>query len=116
MSATVRPRRTPFTTRRLLLAVAVVAGLLGAYVMEQRHRRYREMADLCGALENHLREIVKGGPDAAREAWNCRGGPVVPRSVADYAMMVDDLARKRNRYERAAWTPWRFVDPDPAAE
>lgn len=107
-SATVRPRRTPFTTRRLLLAVAVVAALLGAYDMVKRHQKYRDLADHFRYMENQSRAIVRGDPEVIEQAsWSQSTDPAWNAKIAEYS------ARMRERFEHAALRPWRIVKPDP---
>ena len=96
--------RLRFTVRRLMVAVAIVGILLGAWIGLERRRVW-----LQGLLERHqdraqLCELYKfiGKLDRKPAAWIAR----------HQARFEHHLAMMR-KYERAARHPWLPLAPDP---
>lgn len=83
-----RPR---FTVRRLMIAVAVVAGIAG---MAKRSRDFRRTAEQYGA-------VYCPSPNST---------PEQVRSLARFNEFQEQMSRK---YRFAAWTPFLPVLPDP---
>lgn len=107
-----RPR---LTVRRLMIAVAVLALLLGGYVKVVEYRRlaliYRGKAQDHAGMESTLRMIAARQGDASPVDISLKPGtpsirfPV--RAVAEFE------AKLKRKYERAAARPWLPVAPDP---
>jgi hypothetical protein len=115
--------RLRFTLRRMTLAVAVLALILGGLRIVWLRDRYRRAAASYAATENLQRGFLRfaegdaeaeedlaiafgykiSGEDKEQQATEIR----VMRRKADYLEMM------RRKYERAAARPWMPVDPDP---
>ena len=94
-----RPPR--FRTRTLMVAVAVVAVLLGAGVkLRRRREHFAAMADTHEAM-THAGGSVFGGPEERERAWAWFD----KRYEFDKAMA--------EKYRRAARYPFLPVPPDP---
>ena len=109
-----------FTVRRMMIAVAVVALLLGAYGMmgvSLYHRKQARMFALAEAyclreLANHERIIASlvgqaGATARGREAQHTALQAQTGRRAAHFSTM-------RSKHERAARYPWLPVAPDPS--
>jgi hypothetical protein len=87
------------TTRRWMIAVTVVALLMGGPIegvrLLRRHRTFRRRADVHEILEEHRRLHGREQFDRTR--------------LADYHAAIT------RKYRRAARCPWLPVEPDPAA-
>jgi hypothetical protein len=91
-----RPPRPRFTVRRLMVAVAIVGGVLGLLSWSRtRVVNFRRLADHHGRLSRELQQT--------REGYTCTFG--TPRS--DYHRVMEA------KYLRAAEHPWSPVAPDP---
>ena len=92
--------RFQFTVRRMMVAVAIVGVMFGAWrVIVGRRERFRQIAAEHGrGFEGMVGKIVSVSPrrivwaPTARESWHM------------------DMKRK---YEIAARYPWLYVPPDP---
>jgi hypothetical protein len=98
-----------FTVRRLMVAVAIVAVILGVLVEGERRRtRFRELA--AKHYDRGMRWFVLfggGESDYQRKMmrlWEERVGAT-----------VESHANLRDKYERAAHYPWLPVGADPPA-
>jgi hypothetical protein len=85
--------RLRFTLRRLMVGMAVVAGIFGsARWLHVRSRDYRNLAAYYGKQE--------------MQSW-----------VGRHRLRLTDAGEKyrrlRLKYERAARCPWLLVEPDP---
>jgi hypothetical protein len=85
------------TTRRWMIAVAVVAVVLGGIVSPFRVYRTRQRYQSLAI--NHA---------LAEKAWH-----LANESDPDVLKMIDYHARLKAKYERAAARPWLAVEPDP---
>jgi hypothetical protein len=100
-----RPR---FTLRRLMVAVAIVAIIIGVVVEGERRRaRFRELA--ANHYERGMRWFVLFGGESdyqrnMMQLWEERVGPT-----------VEYHATLRDKYEQAARYPWLPVGADPTA-
>lgn len=90
-----RPR---FTVRRMMLAVALLAVLLGADKLRQQSAQYRERAEECAIYETDSRGVLMDEGDPDRRVFLAR--------EAEY------YSRLKAKYERAARYPWLPVKPD----
>jgi hypothetical protein len=101
------------TTRRWMVAVAVVAVTLAAGILFRRHRSLRERADY---YEKRARDgVFRAG--LAREIALAESGPEMD-STQWAAFDVEAKDRDRDirlmeKYRRAARYPWLPVEPDP---
>ncbi len=88
-----RPPRLIFTTRRLMIAVAVLGLLFGGVNLGLRSVHYRREALIHEFLEEILAvQQHHSGPDPERSAYH---------------------AALKLKYQRAAARPWLAVEPDP---
>jgi hypothetical protein len=106
------------TTRRMMLAVLLVASLLGGTRLWVLSRHYLELAR---DHETRRREILRSPDDVVywearwtdqREGFGAAypwpaGPPFVPAITAYHAAM-------RDKWGRAASRPWLPVEPDPS--
>ena len=102
--------RSGWTVRRPILAVAVVAILLGLGLSWQRRQRFRALAwdyAFRADMAVQVARVFPGQPTVYHHdnAVN-RSGEIRPANLAYYARM-------RDKYERAARYPWMTVEPDP---
>jgi hypothetical protein len=88
------------TTRRWMVAVAVVAMLMGEADIAQRLRRRRD--EFVSRAQWHG-EIVA--------TWNARWRPAPPGAAT--LRLMDYHGSLARKYERAARYPWLPVEPDP---
>jgi hypothetical protein len=104
------------TTRRWMIAVAVVAipmGAIAEYIrLSRKSARFRALAEEHAGVEQTLRWIVDTkGADAPVDVSPGPG----QRSRRFTALTVADWeAKLKRKYERAARRPWLPVAPDPA--
>jgi len=103
-----RLTRSQFTIRRLMLAVGIVAVIVGLIVEgEKRRARFHKFASKHYDEAARYFVMFAGGESAERESmrlWEERVGPTVKHHA--------DL---RDKYERAARQPWCPLEPDPPA-
>ena len=96
--------RVQFKIARMMVAVALIAALLGAVANLRRRAHFQELADSHAETARRLRfdHVWTMGPD---------GGPGVHLPLGDprLAAYHEELAGK---YERAARNPWLPVAPD----
>jgi hypothetical protein len=100
------------TTRRWMIAVAIVAIGLGAWILGARSRAYAVQAGNHGYREFMCRLAIR-----AYEA-NPRGvtvsGPEPVEVIIDRSRrLTGHYAALKRKYERAASRPWLPVAPDP---
>ena len=98
-------RMPRFRIRTLMVAVAVIALLIGVPFDLARRRR----AFLRLAIEHQAREVAVTYDGYARVWFDSRGRPLDPRA-AKLDLWNSQLADK---YFRAARYPWLSVEPDP---
>jgi hypothetical protein len=108
-----RPR---FTVRRLMVAVAVVALMFGAYDQVKVYRlasKYRRIADYCTRMEQKCRKIDAMDPvTRAREAEEAMDDPFL--NDADWnRQMIPWWENMKNKYFEASVHPRRPLTPDP---
>jgi hypothetical protein len=121
-----RLRRMRFTMRRMLIAVASMALLLGGLRLVWLRSVYREAALARAAYENlarTLQEMVENEGKNERELQIAFGVEVEPESEAVKARRAADArvnrktaeyhAALKGKYERAASRPWVLLPPDP---
>ena len=112
-----RLARVRFTVRRLMIVVAVAAGLTAAWVGLARLRLlssdYRAWAEQHAGIEEVLRRIVSS--DGANTPVDVSPGPGLrSRRFTAWAVAEHEAALRR-KYERAVRYPWLPVEPDPPA-
>jgi hypothetical protein len=110
-------RLARMTTRRWMIAVAVVAVALGAELTRRRSREFRELARYHagegGFYLGHARlwDRARGGGCMELHAGaSAEDYALAARWARRCAAHESELSRK---YERAAWLPWLPVEPDP---
>ncbi len=123
------------TTRRWMIAVAVVGSLMGAGQLKRRHdyfsARHRTQAQMNEFLRNaeaFLREAARledGSLRPPRGHESLRDPVMIEfykmdtlrmvrdRNPVGWASMVDYHAEMVRKYGRAASYPWLLVEPDP---
>jgi hypothetical protein len=102
-----------------MIAVAVVALLLGGEMMRRRRQRYREQADFHAFAEAFCARDVRmarATPPAppggtAASLLNLDGADRT--AVEQAASAAAYHAAMKRKYERAARYPWLSVEPDP---
>jgi hypothetical protein len=96
--------RMRFTVRRLMIAVAVVGLVYGAFTMWMRSQRFSEKAANHARIEVWYQALVEGlSPSLTpteEKIRSCREIAARSRSL-------------RQKYELAARCPWLSVEPDP---
>src|SRR5262245_2507287 len=105
------------TTRRLMVAVAIVVVLLGALV--ERRNRFLRLADyhstqFVGVHLVGIKNAWWGGPDpwpGAISIWTDRQGN---RLTDEQSRKEDNHRALAFRYRMAARCPWLRVSPDPS--
>jgi hypothetical protein len=121
-----RLRRMRFTMRRMLIAVASMALLMGGLRLVCLRSVYREAALAHTAYENlarTLQEVAENEGKNERELQIAFGVEVEPESEAVKARRAADArvnrktaeyhAALKQKYERAASRPWVLLPPDP---
>jgi hypothetical protein len=107
--------RVRFTVRRLMIVVAVAAGLMAAWVGLARLRLlssdYRARAEQHAGIEETLRRIVAS--DGADAPVDISPGPGLRSRRFTARAVAEHEAALRRKYERAARYPWLPVEPDP---
>jgi hypothetical protein len=107
--------RVRFTLRGLMIVVAVVAGLMAAWIGLARLRLlssgYRARAEQHAGIEGTLRRIIASeGADALVDISPEPGHRSRRFTAQAVAKHEAALCRK---YERAARYPWLPLEPDP---
>ena len=106
-----RPR---FTVRRLMIAVAILALLMGGALKFREWRRfaatYRAKAQEHADVESMLRSIAAIDGDASPVDISL--APNTPTKRFPIRDVADHEARLRRKYERAASRPWFPISPD----
>jgi hypothetical protein len=140
MGRAMRLPRVRFTIRRLMVAVAVLALLIGADQFVRRSTRYRGRADHFGLLETATWELQK--TTERKSHWHAERarsqvepwGPFdddqhrasvvaqtkdwveagyLRQEAAANAAEADWYSQLRHKYEHAARRPWELLAPDP---
>jgi hypothetical protein len=96
------------TTRRLMVLVAVVAALLGAFQVLSRRRRLYEYNAMKYAIVARQQSYAEDGYQLGYRG--ARFGPLARQIGRRRAEHYEAL---RVKYERAARYPWLPVEPDP---
>jgi hypothetical protein len=107
-------RLSRFTTRRLMVLVAMAAVCMGLTVTLQRRQRYLVLAEQYAAKEKFCRAYQSLSPLSKGFVVTDtnRSGEII--SVTRVAEL-ERYAHLRKKYERAARYPWLSVPPDPPA-
>jgi hypothetical protein len=135
-----RVPRVRFTIRGMMVAVAVLALLIGTDTLVRRSTHYRKMANLVGQRETSSRKLQGTSERSSRWhtelAWSQveRWGPFdddrhrasvvaqtkdwieagyLRQEAAAYAAEAEWYSQLKQRYERAASHPWEPLAPDP---
>ena len=108
--------RVRFTLRGLMIVVAVMAGLMAAWIGLARLKLlasdYRARAEQHAGIEATLRRIIAS--DGADAPVDISPGPGLrSRRFTAWAVAKHEAAL-RCKYERAARYPWLRVEPDPS--
>ncbi len=109
--------RVRFTVRRLMIAVAIAAFLIGGGIEAARCKRLRK-AHLDDAAYHARREAEElrnlANIDLSRRAGaidvEVRSMRLIERSSR---LRVDYHGQMKRKYSKAASRPWRAVSPDP---
>jgi hypothetical protein len=88
------------TTRRWLIAVAVVAVALAASIVIERRR-------------HHFRTLAERHSSAELSCLGLAGRLDSPALAASWKRKAERCARLAQKYRRAARYPWLPVEPDP---
>ncbi len=127
-----RPR---FTVRRMMIAVAVVALLVGSEMTRRRWAYFRAIAHSYAGAEEFDRFLLGGGTAIVRMedgqvseihgplsfrsgaegggSIEVTGDPSPGYDAESLRRRADYHAQLRRKYERAARYPWLAVVPDP---
>jgi hypothetical protein len=115
--------RMRYTMKRMMLAVAVLALIMGGLRIVWLRDGYRKAAAYYASLEKLHREsrrFVEDGGRAEEELALAFGEKVSGEDkkqqsteVRGWQRLSDYCAALRRKYERAAARPWIPVDPDP---
>jgi hypothetical protein len=98
------------TTRRWMVAVAIVAVGIGTWMLIERSRSYAALGSLHAESEKECRRIVEAfeGSRFDPVIWG-EALALVRRS----RKLLPYHAALRRKYERASRRPWLPVEPDP---
>lgn len=118
-----RIHRVRFTLQRMVLAVAVLALIIGALRIVWLRNGYQKAAVYYAAMEKLQRDLQRFGEEDARaeeELALAFGQKVSGEQKEQQATeargmqrLADWYAELKRKYERAAARPWLPVDPDP---
>jgi hypothetical protein len=98
-------RLAKMTTRRWIVAVAVVALVLGIVAFVRRRAQFRALADYHAETARRIRSA---------HVWVTRpGGAFVHTTALAPRPVIDYHATLAVKYEHAARYPWLPVEPDP---
>ena len=98
------------TTRRWMVAVAIVAIGFGAFILVQRSRSYAALAALHADDENECRRIVEAVEGIPLDAPIWRDWAANARRSR---RLLQYHAALRRKYDLASRRPWLAVEPDP---
>ncbi len=105
-----------FTTRRLMVIVAIVAVILEGWIVWGRYMYHRDRAVLAMRVAAGLRQMMAKSSPArlARGTYldfedGSDGVPATPEACQRLLVYLERLARK---HKRAASRPWLPVAPD----
>jgi hypothetical protein len=120
------------TTRRWMIAVAVVALPMGGYSLKRLHdgfmdraRYHAESATDCFEAENNAQKYIEGtdsllesiGEDGSADRFDVSRLKAdradMARNVIEWKRLVAYHAAMARKYENAARHPWLPVEPDP---
>ena len=104
----VRLPRLRFTVRWLMVAVAVMALVMGAELTRRRWTHRRMMARHYTVSEHSYRDQAK---EIAAEISH--GRQDLDLALERRLWMADRAAQFRRRWERGAARPWESLRPDP---
>jgi hypothetical protein len=100
-----RPPR--LTIHRLMLAVAVVATLIGLSLMGWRSMEYRRLAiqheSNCETLSGEIASLTEQGEKASSPPSSHR------TNIAEREKALADESRSAAVYRRLIWRPWQQV-------
>ena len=103
------------TTRRWMIAVAVVGVMLAAAALFRRHLTLRELGDYHARMEGVLMDRARLLGQPSLEFANRY--PVIAAEWRTYAACEAEIgawhARLKKKYRRAARYPWLAIEPDP---
>jgi hypothetical protein len=112
-----------FTIKRIMLAVAVLALIMGGLRIVWLRDGYQKTAAYYAMMENLHRDFVRFVEESARaeqELARAFGDKALREDKEQQAAeargiqrQADYYAALRHKYQRAARRPWNFVGPDP---
>ena len=108
-----RPPRLRLRVRTLLLAVGVVALILGGVILVRRSADYRRLAAFHEQMERRKAQAVLGIENLARAATDPENIVRIRADAAYEARIGRHHAAMKAKYLRAASRPWESVPPDP---
>lgn len=111
-------RKGPFTVRRMMVSVAILAVLFAAWAevpkLWIRRRLYLDLAERYHQWEQRRLWVISIKQEITYYSPNLPRGPEPsPARLAQMKVEADHYGRLRAKYERAARYPWRAVEPDP---
>jgi hypothetical protein len=114
-----RMPRVRFAMKRMMLAMAALALIMGGLRIAWLRDGYRKAAAFHAATEN-LQRVFLEGAKTEEELALAFGYELPGEEKAQQAAKIqimqrkaDNFAAMRRKYERAAARPWMAVDPDP---
>jgi hypothetical protein len=112
-----------FTIKRIMLAVAALALIMGGLRVVWLRDRYQKTAAYYAMMENLHRDFVRFVEESERAeeqlalAFGEKAARADKEQQAAEARRIqrqaDYYAALRRKYEQAARRPWNLVDPDP---
>jgi hypothetical protein len=108
--------RLRMTTRRMMVAVAIVAVLLGTGITWRRWRSFARQAEFHANQQvSYLMEASNSWQLATDEARSGREDGVRQfyGEAQDHFKRALHHGNMRKKYEQAMWAPWKQVPPDP---
>lgn len=91
-----RLSRVRFTVRRMMIAVAIVAAMMGWFALQRRAERFQQRAALHGREAEEIQDYREMGIDE----------PLLNKRLAYHTEM-------RRKYDRGVLYPWLPMAPDP---
>jgi hypothetical protein len=118
-----RMPRFRFTVRQMMVAVAIVAIIVGSWlVLSRKVRLYRRLSSTHEVHERNYEFLLRRSDQPGRaltdgvytweEGGAARNGPYGRRLAREYARRQAAHARMRRAYDRAVSRPWLVIEPD----